>query len=582
EQAASEMLAIGQRLEQQYPDEGFRLGARLVPLYEEVVGDVRTPLLVLLGAVGLVLLIGCANVANLLLARASARHREIAVRTALGASRWRVVRQLLTESLLLGLAGGGLGLLLARWGVNLLTASAALNLPRVKDVSLDARVLAFTFAVSVLTGLVFGLAPALQASRVALHEALKEGGRGATDGAARGHTRGLLVISEVALSLVLLVSAGLLVKSFVRLTGVNPGFDPRNVSTASLSLSKVKYPGAERQRAAFAELVERMQAVPGVESAAVIYPLPFGGSSTSNTFTIAGRPEPAPADKPAANYRAISPDYFRVMRMALARGRAFTEQYDAKAQPVVIVNETFARHFFPGADALGQHITIERASGAKPVQDTREIVGVVGDVRHTGLDEEPGPEFYVPYTQAPESYMSLVVRAKAGDAAGIAAGTREAIREWDREQYVPGVEPMTQLIAESVADRRFNALLLGLFAFTALLLASVGIFGVTSYTVAQRTHEIGVRLALGARPGDVLRLVLWQGLRLILFGVVTGIAAALALTRLLAGMLYGVSATDPPTFTAIALLLTAVALVACYVPARRATKVDPMVALRYE
>jgi putative ABC transport system permease protein len=325
-----------------------------------------------------------------------------------------------------------------------------------------------------------------------------------------------------------------------------------------------------------------MRAVPGVESAAVIYPLPFGGSSTSNTFTIAGRPEPAPADKPAANYRAVSPDYFRVMRMALARGRAFNEQDDAKAQPVLIVNETFARRFFAGADALGQHVTIERASGVTAVQDSREIVGVVGDVRHTGLDEEPGPEFYVPYTQAPESYMALVVRAKVGNASGVAAGVRGAIREWDREQYVPAVEPMTQLIAESVADRRFNALLLGLFAFTALLLASVGIYGVTSYTVAQRTHEIGVRLALGARPADVLRLVLWQGLRLILFGVAVGIVAALALTRLLAGMLYGVSATDPPTFTAIALILTAVALVACYVPARRATKVDPMVALRYE
>ena len=582
QQAETEMRAIGQRLEQQYPDEGFRLGSRFVSLYEAVVGDVRTSLLVLLGAVSLVLLIACANVANLLLARAAARHREMAIRAALGASRWRVARQLLTESLLLSLAGGGLGLLLSLWGLDLLVADSALNLPRLRDVSLDTNVLAFTSGVSVLTGIIFGLAPAILAVRVDLSEALKEGGRGSTAGAARSRVRGMLVVSEVALSLVLLVGAGLLVKSFARLRGVNPGFDARNVLTTGLSLSKVKYPEAEQRRELFAQLVERLRAVPGVESAAVVYPLPFSGTTTSNTFLIDGRPVPAPDEKPAANYRAISPDYFRVLHIGLLSGRGFTEQDRPTAPPVVIVNETLARRFFGGQSPLGQRIAIERASGQAAVQDMREIVGVVSDVRHAGLDEEAGAEVYVPFTQAPEGYMDVVVRTTAANPAGMGASLRDVITAADREQYVPGVQTMTELIAESVAARRINALLTALFAGVALLLASIGIFGVMAYTVAQRRHEIGVRMALGAQPGDVLRLVLGQGMRLVLLGVAVGLAAALALTRVLAGMLYGVTPTDPATFAAVALLLTLVALAACYIPARRATKVDPLIALRHE
>ncbi|HEX8160427.1 MAG TPA: ABC transporter permease [Pyrinomonadaceae bacterium] len=581
-QAEAEMRVIGDRLERQYPDAGSRLGTRFVSLHESVVGGVRAPLLVLLGAVGLLLLVACANVGNLLLARAASRHREIAVRTALGASRLRVVRQLLTESVLLSLAGAGLGVPLAVWGVRLIVGGAGVALPRLTDVSPDGRVTAFTIAVTGLTGVAFGLAPALQASRVELHEALKEGERGASAGAARARLRAALVVSEVALSLVLLAGAGLLLKSFVRLRGVDPGFDARRVLTTALSLSKTKYPGTEQRRAHFAEIVERVRAVPGVESAAAIYPLPFGGAESSNSFLVLGREAPPPGDRPSANYRAVSHDYFRVMRMSLARGRAFTEHDGEGAPPVVIVNETFARRFLPGRDPLGERVVIERAGGGRDVQEPREIVGVVGDVRHAGLDEEAGPEFYVPYSQAPESYMSVVVRTAVDNPAGIGVGVRDAIRAADAGQYVPAVRPMTELVAESVAHRRFGALLTGLFAALALSLASVGIYGVTSYTVTQRRHEIGIRMALGAQPRDVLRLVVGQGSRQLLAGLGIGLALSLAATRVLAGMLYHVTPTDPVTFALVTLALSSVALLACYLPARRATKVDPLIALRYE
>jgi putative ABC transport system permease protein len=581
-EAESEMLAIARRIEQQYPDEGFRLGRQLVPLEEEVIGSsLRRSLLVLLGAVGLVLLIGCANIAHLLLARAATRYREMAIRTALGASRTRVIRQLLTESLLLSVTGGALGLLLAMWGVDLLVASSPVDIPRLKDVALDARVVAFTLLVSVVTGVVFGLAPALQAARVDLNDVLKEGGRGAGAGASRSRLRAALVVAEVALALVLLVGAGLLLKSFAKITNVDPGFDPQNVTATTISLAKQKYPTDERRLATFTEILARAQSVPGVEAAALIYPLPMGGTSTANTFVIEGRPEPAPGEKPSANYRAISPDYFRVMRTRLVRGRAFDERDRKDAPQVAIVNDSFARRFFAGEDPIGKRISIERGSADDDRQPPREIVGVAADVRHEGLDADAGSEFYVPCAQAPEASMSLVVR-EADGATGAAVGVREAIRQVDKDQYVPAVRRMTELVAGSVARRRFNALLTGLFAAVALLLASIGIFGVTAYTVAMRTHEIGVRMALGARAADVLRLVLWQGLRLILCGVGLGLLGSLALTRVLAGMLYGVTPTDAPTFAAVSLLLTAVALVACYVPARRATRVDPMIALRYE
>lgn len=580
--AGSEMRAIGVQLEQQYPDEGFRLGGRFISLHDAVTWGSKTPLLVLLGAVGFVLLIACANVANLSLARAAARYREMAIRAALGAGRRRVVRQLLTESLLLSILGGSLGLFLAWWGVHFLLASSPLDLPRVKDVGLDTNVLVFTAAISILTGLVFGLAPALQASRVDLQHSLKEGGRNATGGVLRNRVRAVLVVVEVALSLVLLVGAGLLGRSFVLLNEVRPGFEPERVLTTDLSLAKAKYPKPEEQQARFAEIVSRAAAMPGVESAAVIYPLPLGGDSNSGTFLIAGRPVPRNEDKPTSSHRVISPDYFRTLNIPVSHGRPFDARDNQHAPPVLIVNETFARRYFARTEALGQHIIIEGELGDNVLPPPREIVGVVGDVRHESLDAVSGPEYYVPYTQAPAAFMSLVLKSSSDHPASLATSLREVIKQMDKDQYIAAIQPMTNLVTESVARRRFNAMLTGLFAVVALVLASIGIFGVLNYSVAQRTQEMGLRVALGAQTRDVLRLVLGQGVRLILLGLALGLVASFALTRVLAGMLFGVTATDPMTFIGVSFLLAAVALLACYIPARRATKVDPLVALRYE
>jgi putative ABC transport system permease protein len=580
--AANEMRAIGVQLEQQYPDEGFRLGARFISLHDAVTWGSKTPLLVLLGAVGFVLLIACANVANLSLARASARHREMAIRAALGAGRLRVIRQLLTESLLLSVLGGTLGLLLAWWGLQFLLAQSPLDLPRVKDVGLDINVLLFTAGISVLTGVIFGLAPALQASRIDLQHSLKEGGRNATGGVLSNRVRAVLVVVEVALSLVLLVGAGLLGRSFLLLSEVRPGFEPERVLTTDLSLAKSKYPRPEQQQAGFAEIVSRAAAIPGVESAAMIYPLPLSGDSNSGTFLIAGRPAPRNEDKPTASHRVISPDYFRTLNIPVSRGRPFDARDHQHAPPVLIVNETFARRYFAGTEALGQHIIIEGELGDNVLPPPREIVGIVGDVRHESLDAVSGPEYYVPYTQAPAAFMSLVLRSANDNPAGLATSLREVIKQMDKDQYVAAIQPMTKLVTEAVARRRFNAMLTGLFAVVALVLASIGIFGVLNYTVAQRTQEMGLRVALGAQTRDVLQLVLGQGARLILLGLALGLVVSFALTRVLAGMLFGVTPTDPVTFVAVSLLLAGVALLACYLPARRATKVDPLVALRYE
>jgi putative ABC transport system permease protein len=582
EQAQAEMETIGRRLEQEYPDKNAGKGIRLVSMHEDVVKAIRPALLVLLSAVGFVLLIACANVANLLLARASSRSREIAIRTALGASRARIIRQLLTESLLLSIVGGAAGLLLALWGVDVLSAAIPANIPRVKDVGLDTSVLVFTMGISLLTGILFGLAPALQASKPDFNEALKEGGRGSTEGFSRNRVRSLLVISEVALSLVLLIGAGLMIKSFVQLLNVKPGFEPEHVLTANISLPPAKYPDVEKQSAFYQQVTERVRALPGIDSAGTVSPLPLSGSFIQNLVTIEGRPPLAPGEKPITNTRIISPDYLRAMGIPLQRGRNFTEHDDKDAPDVFLVNETFVRRFFPGEDPIGKRIKVSiRPSPDKP-DANGEIVGVVGDVKHQSLDKEAGPEAYVPAMKFAEGYMTVVARAASSDPAQLTSALRGAVQQVDPDQPVFDIQTMKQVLAESVARQRFNMLLLGLFAGIALLLAAVGIFGVMNYSVSQRTHEIGIRMALGAQTRDILKMVVGQGMILTFIGVVLGLVAAYFLTRVMSGLLYGVSTTDPLTFAGVSGLLVAAALLACYIPARRATKVDPMIALRYE
>ena len=578
EQAQAEVNTIASRLEAQYPeaDTGFQIG--LASAQERLVGKVRPALLVLLAAVAFVLLIACANVANLMLARATVRRKEIAIRTALGASRWRVVRQLLTESLLLSTLGGAAGLLLAMWGMDLLVAAIPADIPRTGEIGMDKYVLIFTFGLTALTGLIFGLVPALQASRTNLNETLKDATRGMSGGLQRNRMRSVLVISEVALSLVLLIGAGLLLQSFRRLLEVSPGFEPDQVLTADVLVSPKKYPKKEQRAAFFHEALERIKAIPGVQAAGVIYPVPFGGSFEAYTFDIAGRPPFPPGQQPTSDRRSISPDYFQAMGIPLRKGRTFTEQDKSNAPPVVIINETFARSFFPGEDPIGKGII--PGEGSDPI--TREIVGVVGDVRHEGLDAETTMEYYVPYEQDSVDQLTVVARTTSGNPANIAGALRGVIVAMDKEQPVYNIRPLKQMLNESVARRRFNMMLLGGFALLALLLATIGIYGVVSYSVAQRTREIGIRIALGAQIRDVIKLVLKQGLALALAGLGVGLLVSYFMTKLMSSLLFGVSATDPVTFGGVALLLLFVALLACLIPARRAANVDPNEALRHE
>jgi putative ABC transport system permease protein len=577
-QAQADANAVASRLETQYPDVNTGLNISLVPSHERLVGKVRPALLVLLAAVALVLLIACANVANLMLARATVRRKEVAIRTALGASRWRVVRQLLTESLLLSALGGAAGLLLAMWGMDLLVAAIPADVPRTGEIGLDKYVLLFTAVVTTLTGVIFGLVPALQASKTDLHETLKDATRGMSGGLQRNRVRSVLVIFEIALSLILLVGAGLLFQSFRRLLEVSPGFEADKVLTADVSVSDQKYPQEEQRSAFFHEALERMKAVPDVQAVGAVYPLPLGGSFESFTFDIAGRPPFQPGQQPSSDRRVISPDYFKAMSIPVVKGRAFDDRDREKAPAVVIVNETFARRFFPGEDPVGKAII--PGEGGEPV--TRQIVGVVGDVRHAGLDAERTPEYYVPYEQADVDHLTVVARTASGNPASVAGALRGVVAAMDKEQPVYNIRPMTQLLDESVARRRFNMMLLGGFALLALLLASVGIYGVISYSVAQRTREIGIRIALGAQIGDVIKLILKQGLALALAGLAVGLVVAFFITKLMSSLLFGVGATDPVTFASVALILLFVALLACYIPARRAANVDPNVALRYE
>jgi putative ABC transport system permease protein len=574
-QAQTDMAGIAQRLEQQYPNTNTGFGVNVVLMHEQLVGKMRTALWVLLGAVGCVLLIACANVANLLLARAATRQKEVAIRAALGASRGRVVRQLLTESVLLAAAGGVLGLLLARWGLDALVAFAPSDLPRAESISIDRRVLFFTLGLSLLTGLVFGLAPALQSSKLGLGEVLKEGGR--SSGGGGRHTRSVLVVAEIALALVLLVGAGLLLKSSWRLQQVNPGFNPERVLKVRLSLPPSKYPEGTNVVAFYQQLLERLRALPGVKAAGVTSSVLLYKVHNSAGISIEGRPAPSGGSRPELPLDSVSPSYFQVLGMQLIQGRNFTEQDKRDGLPVAIVNETMARRFWPDEDPIGKRFTF----GYGPQARWLTVVGVVRDSRRQGLDAPIRIESFLPYAQRPLRAMEVVLRT-TDDPLTMARTVRSAVWSLDGDLPVSEIQTVEQMVGARVASRRFNLLLLGLFALVAVLLAAVGIYGVMSYSVTQRAHEIGIRMALGAQTRAVLSLVIGQGMRLALLGVGIGLAAAVGLTRLMAGLLFGVSATDPMTFGAIALLLVGIALLACYLPARRATKVDPMIALRCE
>lgn len=576
EQAQAEMNVIGGQLERSY-DFNANWGVTVVPLRTQFTGEIRLALFVLLGAVGMVLLIACANVANLLLARAAGRQREMAIRAALGAGRWRIVRQLLTESLLLAGLGGLAGLALAWWGTDLLVSLAPpdlLNLPQVK---INAAVLGFTLAVSMLTGVIFGLAPAFEATRLNLTESLKEVGKNIGGGMRSHRLRNSLVIAEIALALVLLVGAGLLIRSFARLQNVDPGFNANNVLTMKVSLPARKYDTDQKRIDFFRQAVAQMQTLPGVESAGAVSFLPFAAPHAGTGVEIEGRPKLPPGQGLNTGVIVTDLNYFRTMRIPLKRGRLYTDQEAAEMRHVVVVNEAFAEKNFPGEDPLGKRVVIHMKNDNQPC----EIIGVVGDSKHMNLDAEVKPMSYWPHPELTYSGMTFVIRTK-GEPTAVANAARNVIRALDPEQPVADVRTMESLIGTSVARARFNTLLLTIFAVVALLLASLGIYGVMAYSVAQRTHEIGVRMALGARAGDVLRLVVRRGMAMALGGVAIGVAASFALTRLMTTLLFNVSATDPLTFIGIPLLLAFVALLACLIPARRAAKVDPMVALRYE
>jgi len=578
-QAAAEMETITSRLRQQYPESNNNRFNKVVSLHRHLVGDTDTMLWLLLGAVTFVLLIACANVANLLLANAASRQKEIAIRTALGASRFRVVRQLFTESALLALAGGAVGLLLSVWGVPLITKLLPREFPRLDEIQIDWRVLGFTLAASVLTGLLFGLAPVFHLTRFGVHDAMKESSHGAGGSVHRSRLRHALIVAEVALSVVLLAGAGLLFRSFLQLQSVNAGFTPEQVLTARLSPSGEKFKTDSDYIKYYENVLARIGALPGVREAGVINTLPLQKGPTFR-FRVEGR-APLPIDKwPPANYRSVSPNYFHVLNIPVLQGRPFTDRDNEQAPTVLLVNQSIAEKYFPGENVVGKRINFGRTdSNQQPIW--REIVGVVADVNNMELKEQPEPEIYFSSLQSPFEAMSIVIRSSV-EPGSLAGAVRGAVAEVDKTVPVADIETMDRIVTESVMQPRFNMVLLGLFSAIALVLSAAGIYGVTSYTVTQRTHELGIRLALGAQLGDVLRLILKQGLAVILIGVAIGLAAAFVLTRLLRTLVFGISTNDPLTFIGITLLLSVVALIACYMPARRATKVDPLVALRYE
>ena len=581
EQAQAEMGAVASRFEQQYPKDNAAIGINIVSMQKQIVGDVRPALIVLLAAVGAVLLIACVNVANLLLARAASRQKEISIRIALGASRGRIVRKLLTESVVLGLGGGLAGLGLAYAGLRLLVALNPPNIPRLAEIDVDLRVLGFTLGVSVLTGLIFGLVPALQSSRPDLNEALKEGSRGSSAGRGRQRLRSALVVVEMVLTTMLLIVAGLMIRSFATLQKVDPGFKASHVLSLWVNLPATKYSEDKQVLSFYDRLFARLQTLPGVESASGVTSLPLTTTMmASYRFIVEGRTPATPNERLQGAFRGIHHSYFQTMKIALKSGRTFTEADSENSPPVVIINESLKKSFWPDEEAVGKRLTIP---GIAPVP--REIVGVVSDVKHASLDGESGWEIYLPYQQKPMTIMSLVLRTP-GEPAGIAPSVRQAILEIDPGQPVYDVRSMDEVVGASLSGPRVYAVLLGVFAAVALALAAVGIYGVMNHSVTQRVHEIGIRLALGAEPRDILRMVVGQGLLLAVIGVVLGIAAALLLSytasRFIAELLFAVGVRDLATFAVVPVVLTLIALLSVYIPARRATRVDPMIALRYE
>jgi putative ABC transport system permease protein len=578
-QAQSDIAAITRRLEDQYPKTNGGLGSNLVSLQTQIVGDVRATLFILLGAVGFVLLIACTNVANLMLARASQRDREIAIRAAVGASRLRLIRQLLTESLLLGGLGGLAGLLVSIWIVDLFVRLSPGDIPRLDEAGADLRLFSFALLVSVVASIGFGILPALSASRTNLNSALKDGTKGSESGQRR-RARNVLVMTEVALAQVLLVGATLLAISYVRIAQIDPGFNADRVLTAKIAPARQKYPDPKSRSAFYTTALEKLQQLPGVESAAMVMSLPLSGASMNRGFNIEGRPEPRADENVTMDFQVISPDYFSTLQIPIRRGRGLTAADNENSERVIVINESMARRYWSNEDPVGKRMAIGDSA-----KDTswRTIVGVIADNRHASLSEAPVPTAFISYRQDLESWprMGFVVKSKT-DAATLSSTVRQALASVDPTQPVYAIEPMTNLLIASIAQRRFIMTLLGSLAALAVVLAVIGVYGVISFSISERTHEIGIRMALGARRVDVLRMVLGQGMKPVVVGIAIGIGVGYGLTRLLTSMLFQISAGDTRTFTVVAIGMGLIALFACYLPARRATKVDPLVALRYE
>jgi len=581
-EAQSDLLRVVDGISQQNPRYSAKTTIYLVGIDEQLVGgDIRRALWVLLGAVGFILLIACTNVTNLLLVRASGREKELALRAALGAGTWRIARHLLTESIVLALLSGSVGLLVASWGLSAIRLYGAGQLPRLNEVQINTRVLLVTFAVSMLTALLFSLIPVFKAARPEINEVLKAGARNASSSGSTKIWRNSLVVAEVALGMVLLIGAGLMIRSFGRLVNINPGFDPKNVLTGRIGMTRSAYDATGERIRYVDQTLERLRALPGVQSAAFVSPMPFSGGNVGSDFRILGRPKPEPGQEPTANNRSVTPDYFQAIGIPLRKGRYFTEQDRPGGQGVAIINEALAALYFPNEEPIGNVIYNIGANQNDGDPQQWEIVGVIGDVHHSSLTKPATPEIYLPFQQNSWSWGSFMVRT-AGDPSSLTKSFTNEIRSVDKTVPITNVQPLTKAISDTVSQARFYTFLFAVFGATGLILTLTGIYSVISYTVSQRTQEIGIRMALGAKTRDVLGLVVAQGMATALIGVVIGLVGAYGLTRLMSSLLFAVTPTDLLTFIAIPIVVSAAALAACFVPARRAAKVDPMIALRYE